>query len=127
MSDGSLWSGGVWWRAVRSGLFLSGLVALLLAGGCAAQAADLHSTASVESVSTSHDHAPTCHEAGPHDVASVSSRTDRPAPDTDGPPAGLPAVEPAAEQLSVGPTAAHGRLVPTGGRAHLVLAQIART
>lgn len=114
-------------RAVRCGLLLTGLVAVLLAVACASHAPDLHVTASAESVSTSHDHGSTCHEAGPHDVASVSSRMDRAVPDIDGPPVGRLAVAPAAPQQCVGPPGVHSRLVPTGGRQHLVLAQIART
>ncbi|SFO45291.1 hypothetical protein SAMN05216207_10615 [Pseudonocardia ammonioxydans] len=120
---GNVWRG----RAVRCGLLLTGLVAVLLAVACASHAPDLHITDSAKSVSTSHDHGPSCHEAGPHDVASVSSRTDRAVPDVDGPPVVLPAVASAAAHQSVGPTSMHGRLVPTGGRSHLVLAQIART
>lgn len=120
---GDVWRG----RATRFGLLLTGLVAVLLAVASTSHAPDPHIIAAAESVSTSPDHAPTCHEAGSHDTTSVSSRTVRAVPDTDGPPVGLPAVETAATHQSVGPTAVHGRLVPTGGRRYLVLAQIART
>jgi hypothetical protein len=131
VSDRSDQSRLVWHRhaVARSGLLLLlGLIAAVLAVSGASHVDGGPVSSTRAAVAASHDHGSSCHEAGHHDSASAAVRTDR----GDDPAAGLPPVLPAAEPapLWTAPVAAPGDTRPactTGGRAHLVLAQISRT